>query len=55
MKTPYNALDVAHYIVKYSNEHSYEISNIKLQELLYFVQEIYDKVFLNKILKILYI
>ena len=41
MKTPYNALDVAHYIVKYSNEHNYEISNLKLQELLYFVQALF--------------
>ena len=41
MKTPYNALDVAHYIIKYSNEHSYEISNLKLQELLYFVQALF--------------
>ena len=30
MRIPYNALDVAHYIVKYSNEHNYEISNLKL-------------------------
>lgn len=41
MKTPYNVLDVAHYIVKYSNEHNYEISNLKLQELLYFVQALF--------------
>ena len=41
MKTPYNALDIAHYIVKYSNEHNYEISNLKLQELLYFVQALF--------------
>ena len=41
MKTSYNALDVAHYIVKYSNEHNYEISNLKLQELLYFVQALF--------------
>lgn len=41
MKAPYNVLDVAHYIVKYSNEHGYEISNLKLQKLLYFVQALF--------------
>ena len=38
MHSLYNVLDVAHYIVKYCNEHNYNISNLKLQKLLYFVQ-----------------
>ena len=31
-------LDVARYIINYSNEKNYGISNLKLQKLLYFVQ-----------------
>ena len=34
----YDVLDVAHYIITYSNEKNYGISNLKLQKLLYFVQ-----------------
>lgn len=34
----YSALDVASYIIKYSNEKDYGVSNLKLQKLLYFVQ-----------------
>ena len=34
----YSAIDVARYIIKYSNESKYIISNLKLQKLLYFVQ-----------------
>lgn len=34
----YNVLDVCRYIINYSNEKGYEISNLKLQKLLYFVQ-----------------
>jgi uncharacterized phage-associated protein len=41
MQAPYNVLDVAHYIIKYSHEHSYEITNLKLQKLLYFVQALF--------------
>lgn len=37
MKT-YDVLDVAHYIIAYSNEKNYGVSNLKLQKLLYFVQ-----------------
>jgi len=34
----YNVLDICRYIINYSNEHDYSISNLKLQKLLYFVQ-----------------
>lgn len=34
----YKVLDVARYIINYSNEMEYGISNLKLQKLLYFVQ-----------------
>lgn len=34
----YKALDVARYIINYSNRMEYGISNLKLQKLLYFVQ-----------------
>lgn len=34
----YKALDIARYIINYSNEQEYGISNLKLQKLLYFVQ-----------------
>lgn len=34
-------LDVARYIINYSNEENYSISNLKLQKLLYFVQAYY--------------
>lgn len=34
-------LDVARYIINYSNEKGYSISNLKLQKLLYFVQAYY--------------
>lgn len=34
----YNVLDVCHFIIKYSNEKGYGVSNLKLQKLLYFVQ-----------------
>jgi len=36
-----NVLDVARYIIKYSNEMGYGISNLRLQKLLYFVQAYY--------------
>ena len=36
-----SALDVARYIINYSNEKDYSISNLKLQKLLYFVQAYY--------------
>lgn len=35
------ALDVARYIINYSNEKGYPISNLRLQKLLYFVQACY--------------
>lgn len=34
----YNVMDVARYIINYSNERGYAISNLKLQKILYFVQ-----------------
>ena len=37
----YSALDVSRYIINYSNKHEYNISNLKLQKLLYFVQAYY--------------
>ena len=33
----YKVLDVARYIINYSNKMEYGISNLKLQKLLYFV------------------
>lgn len=35
---PYNALDISRYIINYCNNQDIEISNLKLQNLLYFVQ-----------------
>ena len=34
----YNVLEVCRHIINFSNEKGYEISNLKLQKLLYFVQ-----------------
>ncbi len=34
----YKALDIARYIINYSNKKNYGVSNLKLQKLLYFVQ-----------------
>lgn len=34
----YPVLDICRYIINYSNKKNYEISNLKLQKLLYFVQ-----------------
>lgn len=34
----YNVLDISRYIINYSNQKNYGISNLKLQKLLYFVQ-----------------
>ncbi len=34
----YSAIEVAKYIIDYSNAHNYCVSNLKLQKLLYFVQ-----------------
>lgn len=34
----YNVLDICYYIIKYSNDKDYGISNLKLQKLLYFIQ-----------------
>ena len=36
-----NVLDVARYIINYSNEKCYGVSNLRLQKLLYFVQAYY--------------
>ena len=37
----YNALDVSRYIINYCNEKDYDLSNLKLQKLLYFIQAYY--------------
>lgn len=34
----YNVLEVCRHIINYSNDKNYEISNLKLQKILYFVQ-----------------
>lgn len=34
----YSVLDVCRHVINYSNEHDYEISNLKLQKVLYFIQ-----------------
>lgn len=34
----YNALDIARYVIKYSNDRDYGVSNLKLQKILYFIQ-----------------
>ena len=34
----YSVLDVAKYVIFYSNEKKYDISNLKLQKILYFIQ-----------------
>ena len=34
----YNALDISRYIINYCNDHDIEISNLKLQNLLYYIQ-----------------
>jgi uncharacterized phage-associated protein len=38
MLEPYNVLDVSRYVINYSNEKDYGISNLKLQKVLYFIQ-----------------
>ena len=35
---PYNALDISRYIINFCNDHDIEIPNLKLQNLLYFIQ-----------------
>lgn len=34
----YNVLDICRYVIGYSNDHDYGISNLKLQKILYFIQ-----------------
>lgn len=34
----YNVLDICQYVINYSNEKDYGISNLKLQKILYFIQ-----------------
>ena len=34
----YKVLDVCRFVINYSNEHDYGISNLKLQKVLYFIQ-----------------
>lgn len=43
----YNAINIARYIIKYSNEKEYRVSDLKLQKLLYLVQA-YFLISLNK-------
>jgi uncharacterized phage-associated protein len=38
MNARYGALDVSRYVICYSNERDYDISSLKLQKLLYFIQ-----------------
>lgn len=38
MENKYNVLDVSRYVINYSNEKGYGISNLKLQKILYFIQ-----------------
>lgn len=35
---PYNALDIARYVINYSSDKGYSMSNLKLQKVLYFIQ-----------------
>lgn len=37
----YSVMDVARYVINYSNEKGYKITNLKLQKLLYFIQAIF--------------
>lgn len=39
----YNVLDVCRYVINYSNDKNYGISNLKLQKLLYFIQAFFIK------------
>lgn len=34
----YDALDITRYVIKYSNDQDYGVSNLKLQKILYFIQ-----------------
>lgn len=38
MVIPYDVLDVCRYVINYSNDKDYGISNLKLQKVLYFIQ-----------------
>lgn len=38
MDKTYSALDISRYIINYCNDHGWEITNLKLQKLLYYVQ-----------------
>lgn len=38
MFVPYDVLDISRYIINYSNDKDYGVSNLKLQKILYFVQ-----------------
>lgn len=39
----YSAMEIARYIINYSNEKDYPISNLRLQKLLYFIQASFYK------------
>lgn len=45
MKAPYNAMDVANYIVTKANERGHPITHLKLQKILYYVVAKYAKNF----------
>lgn len=34
----YKAIDIARYVINYCNKHDYDITNLKLQKMLYFIQ-----------------
>ena len=40
----YSVLDICRYVVHYSNQQSYEISNLRLQKILYFIQAYFLKI-----------
>lgn len=40
----YGVLDISKYVIYYSNEHNYGITNIRLQRILYFVQLYFLKI-----------
>lgn len=40
-KKVYNVVDISRYIINYSNQKSYGVTNLKLQKLLYFIQALF--------------
>ena len=37
----YDVLDIARFVINYCNDREYDISNLRLQKLLYFIQAYY--------------